>query len=271
MKHIIMFSFMTPILLCAQLISLKSLPVITGDQFLLTPSKNIAMGGVNLALKDEWADPFRNPAAGMHITENAFFLQPSFYSISDNLGGARTLPATLFYKKGVWFATLSASFQQLEGANTSNPNWFSQQTNGPKERYNNNTFATISLGRSFEEGLWSIGASLSYADLNAIGGVDLLYANSTNISQNGTAYELRGGLTFQEDNYSFELMGLYSNYEMMQKVTYREWVWNDIMDDGIFQDRIDLNPDYTDTWGAYMVYREQANEKIGRASCRERV
>ena len=53
-----------PCLLSAQLISLKSVPVATGDQFLMFPSQYLGMGGVSIALDDTLYDPFANPAKG---------------------------------------------------------------------------------------------------------------------------------------------------------------------------------------------------------------
>ena len=59
----------TPI--ASQLISLKTVPVATGDQFLTLPSDKLGMGGVAIALDDAWLDPFVNPAKGSLIEESA--------------------------------------------------------------------------------------------------------------------------------------------------------------------------------------------------------
>ena len=66
----------------AQLISIKSAPVATGDQFLLYPSQNLGMGGVSIALNDTLYDPFVNPAKGFRMRGALFFGAPTFYSIS---------------------------------------------------------------------------------------------------------------------------------------------------------------------------------------------
>jgi hypothetical protein len=252
--------FLIPLILSAQFISIKSLPVVTGDQFLLYPSQNISMGNVNIALDDSWLDPFLNPAKGSRISATNLFVQPTFYVISGNLGGGRTFPVTLFLKKGEWFSTLSASFQQLEAANLSNPNWFTSQLDGPLKSYDPNRFASLTLGRKLPFDGFSVGGSFSWADLNAIGGVDLLYNGSNKIDQNGKSYELRGGLFYEDGLSTIELVGLYNNYEMTHKVEYIDVFWNSTTNRWDETKRIEKNLDYTDTYGAQIKYKEKLAE-----------
>jgi len=75
-----------PISATAQLIQVKTVPVASGDQFLLFPSQNLAMGGVGLALPDTLGDPFGNPATGSRLSESVFFGSPTYYGISDRNG-----------------------------------------------------------------------------------------------------------------------------------------------------------------------------------------
>ena len=63
----------------AQLISLKTVPLAAGDQFLIFPSDNLAMGGVSIALDDRALDPFGNPAMGSRIEESHVFSSPTFW------------------------------------------------------------------------------------------------------------------------------------------------------------------------------------------------
>ena len=101
LKNILMLVGL-PLILSAQFISIKSLPVATGDQFMIYPSQNVAMGGVTIAVSDNWMDPYRNPANGFKTDQQQVFLQPTFYHITNNLGGARTIPATAFPGAGYW-------------------------------------------------------------------------------------------------------------------------------------------------------------------------
>ena len=76
----------------AQLIALKTVPVAAGDQFLQTPSDKLGMGGLAIAIADTLGDPFVNPATGARVRESQVFAVPTYYSISNNAGSARTLP-----------------------------------------------------------------------------------------------------------------------------------------------------------------------------------
>ena len=98
----------------AQLISLKTVPVAAGDQFLIYPSRNLGMGGVSIALDDALLDPFVNPAKGGRVTESEFFSAPTFYSISRNSGAARTLPLGALFSSSSWFGGAVAALQQID-------------------------------------------------------------------------------------------------------------------------------------------------------------
>ena len=204
--------FLAPFIIQAQFISVKSLPVVTGDQFFIYPSKNISMGGIGIALDDAWQDPFINPAKGENIEQTQLFVQPTFYIIEENLGGARTFPFSLFTRYKDWFFVLSVSFQQLEGANTANSEWFTSQPFGQRERYSDNSYGYAGIGMELPVKGISAGASIFMADLNAMSGVDLLYNNSIDIKQDGEILELRGGLYFKDKTSAFEIVGFYNNF-----------------------------------------------------------
>ncbi|MCB0299729.1 MAG: hypothetical protein KDE52_06720, partial [Calditrichaeota bacterium] len=74
----------------AQFIGLKTVPVATGDQGLVSPTKNLGIGGVAIALDDPYSDPFVNPAKGVQIQKIQLFSSPTYYNISDENGSALT-------------------------------------------------------------------------------------------------------------------------------------------------------------------------------------
>src|SRR5688572_22875759 len=78
----------------AQSIPLRTVPVATGDQFLVHPSRNLGLGGVSIALDDPWLDPFLNPALGGLIAEPTFLAAPTFYGVEGDNGAGRTIPLT---------------------------------------------------------------------------------------------------------------------------------------------------------------------------------
>jgi hypothetical protein len=60
----------------AQLVSLKTAPIATGEQYIIFPSRTLGMGGVSFALRDPLADPFRNPARGIWTAATHVFAGP---------------------------------------------------------------------------------------------------------------------------------------------------------------------------------------------------
>ncbi|MCB9058730.1 MAG: hypothetical protein H6627_09195 [Calditrichae bacterium] len=259
-KRILLWTII-PLFVSAQFISVKSLPVATGDQFLLYPSKNISMGGVNIALADEWLDAYRNPANGFNILSNSIFLQPTFYNISSNLGGARSIPLNLFLKTSGLFFMAGGAFQQLEAANISNPDWAQTAPLGPTDRYSDNKYLYAGVGTKLPvEGL-SAGVRADWADFNAMGGVDLLYSNNARISQDGGLYEIRGGITFQKDQKNLEAVLFYNNFDMKHDVSYIEWIWDEQAQNSIQRFVTENNKDHTDTYGLQFRYREQFQEE----------
>ncbi|MDH3568790.1 MAG: hypothetical protein OER89_01245, partial [Gemmatimonadota bacterium] len=103
-----------PAAAAAQVISLKTIPVAAGDQFLLFPSDKLGMGGVAIALDDSLLDPFINPAKGARLSESRVFAAPTFYSMSQNAGSARSLPVGVLFRSGRAFGGGMAALQQLK-------------------------------------------------------------------------------------------------------------------------------------------------------------
>ncbi len=74
---------LAPRVATGQLISLKTVPVAAGDQFITLPSARLGMAGVSIALDDVLGDPFVNPAKGALIDEPILVSAPTVYGISD--------------------------------------------------------------------------------------------------------------------------------------------------------------------------------------------
>src|SRR5256885_7798933 len=105
--------------LAGQLISIKTVPIAQGDQFDIFPSQHRGMGGASIALADTLLDPFRNPARGARLAVPRLFASPTFYGISKETGGGRTLPLATFAQRGTWYGGLSLAVQ--EGATGHRP------------------------------------------------------------------------------------------------------------------------------------------------------
>jgi hypothetical protein len=259
-----------------QTVPLKTVPVATGDQFLLFPSENLAMGSVGVALPDTLGDPFRSPATGSRIRESVFFASPTFYGISGRNGSGRSLPVGALFASRDWFAGAAFALQELKGAERDGgwPMWwgfdrapsFSSFSPGPapgqdlSEASTRNLYAFGLLGYRFPQRGISVGVSASYADLGAVDGVDLLYAQSQRIEQSGHASDLRVGLLKEWQNgRTLELLLLRSRLRMRHDVSYLNLIWEPVPPDTFpvprWQTRVEENLDHTDTWGAHAAFR----------------
>ena len=120
-KKFVLVFLMLHLQLAAQLISIKSVPVATGDQFMIFPSRYTGMGGVSIALPDPLADPFFNPLRGRFLTKSVFTASPVYYKIADDNGSARTIPLTIQMNNGKWFGGGYLSAQDLDVTNENAP------------------------------------------------------------------------------------------------------------------------------------------------------
>lgn len=253
----------------AQLIAIKTVPVAQGDQFAIFPSDNAALGGVAIALADTLLDPFGNPATGARVGGPRFFGSPTLFSVSRDAGGGRTLPLGALLAAGPWFGGVSAAFQQVDASRR--PLFFPPP--GPladpavtrpallppppaaAEQSWGNTYAFAMLGRSLRSPGVSIGASVLWAGLHAVDGVDLLYAGSERIRQSGDALDLRLGLLREwAGDRSLEAVVLHNRFAMTHDVTYLDWVWDPGAQQVVQVPRLEVNQDRTNTWGLHVEH-----------------
>jgi hypothetical protein len=258
----------TPAALHAQLIQIKTLPIADGDQWRFFPSANLGLGGLSIALRDSLADPFENPAKGARLSERGaglYFGSPTFYSISKDAGGGRTLPLGGILRRGSTFGGFAVALQEIDTARTSGQVFFPPtvavvQSDGtqlppPPTPSRQNRFAFATLGHLFERQGISLGASAQWSGLNDVDGVDLLYAGSRSIEQHGGAVDVRlGGLKEWSDGSAFEGILLHNRFSMTHDVTWVDQVWNPNTRSFDNRARVDNNLDRTNTWGLHLGY-----------------
>lgn len=299
---------LTPATAHAQLIDVKTVPVAAGDQFLIFPSRNLAMGGVSIALDDPLGDPFVNPAKGARLAEGRLFASPTFYGISDENGAGRTLPAAALLASRHWFGGFSLALQQLEAARRlpfviirPGP-WWDGAPQRLSEKSANNVYAFAMLGRSFgaASDAWragspaaagglsdrarrhatgspatiagldaaqgngatrgaartSVAASAFWAGLDAVDGVELLYALSSSIEQSGHMADYRLGVLHEwEGDRAVEVLVLHDRFAMTHDVTYLDWVRDTTQIPGVRRvERVEQNLDRTNTTGVHLRY-----------------
>ena len=242
----------------AQLISIKSVPVATGDQFLLYPSDNLALGGTSIALDDSLLDPFVNPAKGSRIREMTLTSSPTFYTISDRNGAGRTLPISIVTGSDSWFGGGSFALQEITAADRDRIFgiwWGPRVEQTLREQSATNLYLHGFLGRAVGETGVSLASSVSWASLGAIDGVEHLYALSQRIDQSGTNLDLRVGLLGEGvDGQSFEALLVHSRFDMTHDVSYLDTVWNEDQMFWEWVSRTETNLDETNTTGVHLGY-----------------
>ena len=238
----------------SQLIGIKSVPVATGDQFLIYPSANLALGGVSIAMNDLLLDPFSNPAKGTRLGETLIVGSPTFYLISDHNGAGRTIPITFLAGSDSWFGGGSFALQQLIAADRWN--WWGPNT-GLRDRSARNLYLHGFFGRMLGESGLSLGGSLSWAGLGALDGVEHLYAFSERIEQDGHSVDLRLGLLGEwESGRSFEVILLHNRFDMTHEVHYLDWIWHQDWEIGEEVSRMERNLDQTNTSGLHLGFTQ---------------
>jgi hypothetical protein len=251
----------------AQLISIRTVPVAQGDQFEIFPSHNLGMGGVSIALDDTLLDPFSNPATGSRLGAARLFGSPALYSVSNDAGGGRTLPIGAFLRTGRWYGGVSVALQEVDGSRRTTPPVFIARPTTDlsivpeeppvrlDERSHGNAYGFALLGATAPESRMSVGGSLSWADLNAVDGVDLLYAGSQSIRQSGHALDLRLGILKEwATGRSLQAVALHNRFRMAHDVTYLDFFWDPATQQQLTRPRLERNLDYTDTWGLHLKY-----------------
>jgi hypothetical protein len=244
----------------AQLINLRTVPVAAGDQFLIFPSDHLALGGVRIALADPWLDPFVNPARGSQVVESQVFTAPTFYSIGQHAGSAATLSAGALVGGRVFGGALLALQQIKSGQDFFGPwpTWDAAilPPNALSRRSATNKYGYLSIGSRLP-GRAAVGVSGLFADLNAIDGVEHLYAMSTSIDQSGSLADVRVGATKElGEGGLVEAVGVYNHFAATHDVVYLDWVLVDsinyVWEE---QERLETNHDRSDTWGLHLGFR----------------
>ncbi len=248
-----------PATAAAQLIALKTVPVAAGDQFLIFPSHNFGMGSLSIAVDDSLHDPFVNPAKTSRLPGSVVFATPTYYSISNDAGNAKTLPAgALFNAKG-WFGSGLVALQQLEAEEFFGPVRVADIWPGPSnalsDRSATNKYAYLNFGRQLPAGL-ALAGSVFYSDLSAVDGVEHLYATAIHIDQSGEMADFRIGLTKEfGGGRVLEALVLHNRFDMNHDVVYLEWELVDSTNWEWRQSRRDEhNRDVTRTWGVHLGY-----------------
>jgi hypothetical protein len=243
----------------AQLIPVRTVPVASGDQFRLVPSASMGMGGTRYAVDDSLADAWNHPARGGAIGSTLFLGSPTFYGISDDGGGGRSFPVSGLFTGSQWFGGASLALQQVENDPggtrfCSDVCCFSGRTGTLDDQFGRNVYASGFAGRRLGGGAWSVGIGTSVARLEAMDGVDLLYAGATSIEQSGDILDLRASVERQGETDRIGAVVALNRVSMTHDVTYDEWIWNDSLQEGSVVRRLEKNQDHTRTFATQLLW-----------------
>ena len=250
----------------AQVISIKTVPVASGDQFLTLPSERLGMGSVSIALDDMLLDPFVNPAKGALIDESVFLGTPTFYGISNASGSGRSLPFSALFRSQGAFGAISFALQQLESGQRQDVIFFSRDVIWPgpppqrlSELSATNLYVNGSVGMELGSGL-SVGVGVSWSGLDALDGVEHLYALSNGIQQSGHQADYRVGLFWDRREQHFEAVLVHNRFNMKHKVSYIDWRWDEPTHRTIVTETIETNRDRTRTTGLQLGFSRPITE-----------
>lgn len=253
-------AFATPAF--AQFIDIKTVPIATGEQFLIYPSRNLGFGGLSLAIRDPLSDPFANPAKGSRLAGSRLFGAPTFYDISAEGGAGRTLPAGGLFHSASGFGGLVLTLQQLVPARQPRRLFFISPVDSRSfvppspdalSRSHINQYAFGMIGRRLGERV-SLGASASYGALDGMDGVELLYPNAISIDQSGSVSDLRLGITSETPSgRTLEAVALFSAVDMRHDVGSFDLIWDTLTSRPRERTRLERNRDRTNTYGLHLA------------------
>src|SRR5437016_4899681 len=270
----------------------------------------LAMGEVSIALPDTLHDPLVNPAKGARLRVARLFSSPTIYGVSHDAGSGRTLPMGVFTPGAAWYGGLALAVQQVDASQPSS-SFFNPPSPlagglgsttpdlGPGPLSHGNTLGFAMIGRNLRESGLSVGASVRWAKLRAVDGVDLLYPGSRRVDQSGATVAARLGVLKEwAGDRSFEAVVLHDRFKMTHDVTFVDAFWDPGTQQFFQRSRLEHNRDFTKQWGLQVKYERpltasgwrigwlatanrtsQPNTpssdllnipQIGRATCRER-
>ena len=250
----------------AQSIPIHTVPLVPADQFDIFPSDALAMGEVSIALPDTLHDPLVNPAKGARLRVARLFSSPTIYGVSHDAGSGRTLPMGVFTPGAAWYGGLALAVQQVDASQPSS-SFFNPPSPlagglgsttpdlGPGPLSHGNTLGFAMIGRNLRESGLSVGASVRWAKLRAVDGVDLLYPGSTRVDQSGATVAARLGVLKEwAGDRSFEAVVLHDRFKMTHDVTFVDAFWDPGAQQFFQRSRLEHNRDFTKQWGLQVKY-----------------
>jgi hypothetical protein len=248
----------------AQSITLKTVPIPTGEQFLLFPTHTLGMGSTTIAVDDRLALPFTNPARrlegghGMHL-----FATPTFYGEANQWVGGRSLPMAALFAGDRFHGGVGLAVQQVQDRRGWWGGWGPVDDRGRSIQEDpSNTYLFGTVGARLTD-RFSAGVSVFHATLGAVDGVNMLYGRAWSIEQDGTLAEVRLGLAGAlGGDRTLEATVTTTRVDMVHDVDYMEWIWGDEpwTDPPTVIEWRERNEDHTNSWGTRLRYTQPVGE-----------
>jgi hypothetical protein len=94
-----------------------------------------------------------------------------------------------------------------------------------------------------------------------VDGVDLLYANSQSIEQDGSTWSVRAGATGDlGQGRRLDAVLVHERFAMDHDVSYVQWIWDQPFQKGRYIERVEHNEDRTNTTGLQLVFTAPVGE-----------
>lgn len=240
----------------AQIIPLRTAPLVRADGFDVLPSRHLGMGGVSIAVRDTLADASVNPAAAGRLTGAWAFGSPVAYGVSKNGGGGGALPVGVIGPAGGLFGAGAFAAQtvqpgELRSFSQVGPT-FGEEEEGPSR---GSAYGFALLGRSWPERGLSVGGSVMGARRGALDGLGLVYGESERVESSGTEAEFRLGVVREwSGGRSLEAVAVHSRTRMTHDVTYVDFFWDPETQQPTPRPREERYADEADLWGLHVVH-----------------
>jgi hypothetical protein len=274
MKKIILLLFMLTKLIYSQEIHLRTVPLAAGNQGDFYPSLFRGMGNLSIAFDDPISDPLINPAKIYKLEGLRLFFSPTRNTwsnedgraVSTSSGSAKytgtainSMPFGLFMNKDNFFTGGVVSYQSYS-SERSIPNY--GLNSNLKSDVGNNVFLFGLLGAYFPELKLSVGGSVSWSELDAMDGVNLLYPGSNDIKQYGRSLDYKIGFLGElSERDQLEFVIARTTYKSSHEVTYGlPYLWYE--GNWISQYRTELNKDESKGWIIHTKYSNSINDEV---------
>jgi hypothetical protein len=274
MKKTILFLFMFTELFYSQEIHLRTVPLAAGNQGDFYPSLSRGMGNLSIAFDDPISDPLINPAKTYKLNGLRFFFSPTRNTWSNEDGRAifttsgsakytgtaiNSMPFGLFLKKENFFTGGIISYQSYSSERSIPGSW--ESSINTKSDIGNNVYLLGLAGMYFPELNLSVGGSISWAEFDAMDGVNLLYPGSSDIKQGGRSLNYKIGFVGELSKQSqMEFVIGRTTFKSSHKVTYGSLhFW---YEDSWIGYRTELNKDESKGWVIHTKYNSSINDEL---------